>query len=66
MLNKKKKMKRLIEKKIIIFYNNHQFLLFSFVFLKTFFSFQTLFLATQQSKTNGLFGLRGGRGSRVE
>ena len=52
MLNKKKKkMKRLIEKKIIIFYNNHQFLLFSFVFLKTFFSFQTLFLATQQSKT---------------
>ena len=51
-MSKKKKTKRLIErkKKIILLYNP-QFLLFSFVFLKTFLSFQTLFPATQQSKT---------------
>ena len=36
-------MKRLIERKKIIFYNNPQFLFFSFAFLKTFLSFQTLF-----------------------
>ena len=49
---KKKKLKRLIErKKKLFFYNNPQFLLFSSIFLKTFLSFQTLFLATQQSKT---------------
>ena len=49
---------------ILFFYNNPQFLLFSFVFLKTFLSFQTLFLATQQSKTNGPFGLRGREGEQ--
>ena len=50
-MSNKKKTKRLIEKKYIILYNNPQFLLFSFVFLKTFLSFQTLIPATQQSKT---------------
>ena len=43
-------MKRLIERKKIIFYNNPQFLLFSFVFLKTFLSFQTLFPANAKCR----------------
>ena len=33
-----------------IFYNNPQFLLFSFVFLKTFLSFQTLFPANAKCR----------------
>ena len=38
------------EKIYIIFYNNPQFLLFSFVFLKTFLSFQTLFPANAKCR----------------
>ena len=48
---KKSRSNKQKNKKYIIFYNNPQFLLLSFVFVKTFLSFQILFPATQQSKT---------------